>query len=448
MNPIDPFEDRLPAALTDLAQPLTSDYLPGLLVRTRRVRQRPAWTFPERWIPMTVITRRASPSTLGGLRVALGLAAALLLALILAAGMLLATGSAPPPLVISPHNGLIAYSLDGDIWLADADGGSPRVLVGGPTQDVGPWWSRDGSRLLFVRVVDGGEELRIVDGPGELKLLTPEPVVGMTWFDWSPDGSQVVISWDADGDGVASLGLLAADGGGRFTPLETGMPATSPSFHPDGSRILFRGVEDGVPGLYTVPVSGGEVSGPLTTSDTSTAVYAEYRGEHDLLDPAWSPDGTRISYLRLDPVPAAELDGNGWRLYVMNADGTEDRRLEVSPESDDEWLPSWSPDGTRIGLQVLDADVTQRKDLGRRANHVAIVSPDGSADSHLFGPIAYQTNPGDPNAVAFLWSPDSTTILAAESGQPSTLIDVTTGASTTLPWAATDGWSWQPLFDD
>src|SRR6188472_3643021 len=117
MTPIERFEDRLPAALADLAQPLSSDYLPDLLVRTRRERQRPAWTFPERWIPMTVITRRASPSTLGGLRVALGLGAALLLALIIAIGMLLATGSAPTSLVTAPRNGLIAYQLDGDIWV-------------------------------------------------------------------------------------------------------------------------------------------------------------------------------------------------------------------------------------------------------------------------------------------------------------------------------------------
>ena len=121
MNPNEPFEERLSSALADLVQPLSSDYLPDLVVRTRRVRQRPAWTFPERWFPMTVITRRASPSTLGGLRVALGLGAAILLALIIAIGMLLATGSSPTSQVTMPQNGLIAYELDGDIWVADPD---------------------------------------------------------------------------------------------------------------------------------------------------------------------------------------------------------------------------------------------------------------------------------------------------------------------------------------
>lgn len=444
MTPIEPFEDRLSGGLDELARPLSSDYLPDLLLRTRRVRQRPAWTFPERWLPMSVIARRAPGTSFHGLRVALGLGVALLLALIIAIGMLLASGSAPPAMVAGPQNGLIAYGADDDIWVADADGGSPRVLVGGPTVDAGPWWSRDGTRILFVRVVDGGEHLVSVDASGEdLRVLTSEPLAGMTWFDWSPDGTQIVISWDADGDGIRALGLVAADGGG-ITTLTTGMDSTSPTFHPDGSRILFRGVADGVPSLYTIPTSGDAVTGPIATSDTTTTVFAEYHGEHDLLGPAWSPDGRQISYLRLDPIPAADLDGNGWRLYVMNRDGTDDRRVEVSPESDDEWLPSWSPDGRHIGLQVLDADPTVRQS-GRRAAHVAIVSPDGTEQPSLLGPIAFLNNPGDPNATDFLWSPDSTRMLVSEAGQRTELRDVAALTATVLSWEATGGWSWQPV---
>lgn len=394
---------------------------------------------------MTVITRRAPSSSLHGLRVALGLGVALLLALIIAIGMLLATGSAPPPLVIAPQNGLIAYSFEDDIWVSDADGTSPRVLVGGETVDVGPWWSRDGTRLLFVRVVQGGEHLVSVDASGgDLRVLTADPLTVMTWFDWSPDGRSIVISWDADRDGSASLGLVAADGSG-VTPLETGMASSAPSFHPDGSRILFRGVSAaGVPGLYTIPASGGEVSGPFVTSDTTTSAYAQFRGEYDLLDPAWSPGGSRIAFVRLEDGLGADIDATPWRLHVVNADGTDPRRLEVSAESDDEWLPSWSPDGRHIALQVLDADPTLRRS-GRRAAHVAIVSPDGTEQPSLLGPIAFLNNPGNPNATDFLWSPDSTRMLVSEAGQRTELRDVAARTATVLSWEATGGWSWQPV---
>jgi Tol biopolymer transport system component len=203
-----------------------------------------------------------------------------------------------------------------------------------------------------------------------------------------------------------------------------------------------------VPGLYTIPSMGGEVSGPLATSDTTTSAYAQFRGAYDMLDPSWSPDGSRIAFVRLEDGAGADIDATPWRIHVMNADGTDPRRIEVSADSDDEYRPAWSPDGTRIGLQGLDADPTMRNELGRRAAQVAVVAPDGSEEPWLSEPIAYQSNPGNPNATDFLWSPDSTTMLISEAGRPSGLLDFATGLSTELSWEATGGWSWQPLFHD
>ncbi len=59
--------------------------------------------------------------------------------------------------------------------------------------------------------------------------------------------------------------------------------------------------------------------------------------------PAWSPDGDRIVF-------TSDRDGN-WELYVMNADGTRQRRLTHTPE-EDEGMPAWSPDGQRIAFVV------------------------------------------------------------------------------------------------
>jgi hypothetical protein len=51
-TPIDPIERRLPEALTDLASPRTPDYFIDILGQTARIRQRPAWVRPGRWISM------------------------------------------------------------------------------------------------------------------------------------------------------------------------------------------------------------------------------------------------------------------------------------------------------------------------------------------------------------------------------------------------------------
>jgi TolB protein len=84
----------------------------------------------------------------------------------------------------------------------------------------------------------------------------------------------------------------------------------------------------------------------------------------DVDGPAWSPDGKRIAFsARGDGQPGDDRD-----IYVMNADGSDVRRLTSLPGND--VGPSWAPDGTRIvfghrepnsddgGLSIVNADGT------------------------------------------------------------------------------------------
>ncbi len=64
---------------------------------------------------------------------------------------------------------------------------------------------------------------------------------------------------------------------------------------------------------------------------------APYNNEH----PAWSPDGKKIAF-------ASNRDGNN-EIYVMNADGSAQKRLTFAPGRDAH--PAWSPDGKRIAFQ-------------------------------------------------------------------------------------------------
>ena len=64
---------------------------------------------------------------------------------------------------------------------------------------------------------------------------------------------------------------------------------------------------------------------------------------------AWSPDGTRILFVR-DPDGGGHGFGNDdLEIYVMNADGTGVVRLTDNSVGD--WPAAWSPDGTRILFQ-------------------------------------------------------------------------------------------------
>ena len=58
---MDRLERRLPEVLTELSLPAMPDYVDSLLSRTERTPQRPGWTFPERWFPVSTITAAFAP---------------------------------------------------------------------------------------------------------------------------------------------------------------------------------------------------------------------------------------------------------------------------------------------------------------------------------------------------------------------------------------------------
>ena len=102
------FERHLPEILEDLYLGPSPMYRDEVLAAAVRPRQRPAWTFPGRWIPMDVATRVA-PSTRLPLR-QLGILA--LIAILVAVAVAVAVGSQQRhlPAPFGPaRNGLIPY---------------------------------------------------------------------------------------------------------------------------------------------------------------------------------------------------------------------------------------------------------------------------------------------------------------------------------------------------
>ena len=97
-------------------------------------------------------------------------------------------------------------------------------------------------------------------------------------------------------------------------------------------------------------------------------------------NPAWSPDGSMIAF-------DTDRDGD-WNIYVMNADGTNVRRVTSSRFRDR--APSWSPAGTSLvfqsnrngsldlySIEVNTGFVIQLTDIPDDATEPS-VSPDGS----------------------------------------------------------------------
>ena len=78
----------------------------------------------------------------------------------------------------------------------------------------------------------------------------------------------------------------------------------------------------------------------VMNSDGSEQTNITNTPEVNEVNPAWSPDGTRIAFVE------GYLGFN--RLVVANADGS--GRLVVTPEPSQQFGPTWSPSGTRLAF--------------------------------------------------------------------------------------------------
>lgn len=134
--------------------------------------------------------------------------------------------------------------------------------------------------------------------------------------------------------------------------------------------IAFVSTRDGDYAIYEMNADGA-AQHRLTDTDPDSSSPA---GLFFQVEPAWSPDGTKIAF--------SSRRGGGFDIYVMNAGGTETRRLTTTKEDDSH--PSWSPTGNRIAFT--------------RDNDIYLIASDGSSERRISDINAEESDPA--------WSPD------------------------------------------
>ncbi len=416
-------ERDLPAILGDLAIGPYPDYIDDVLVTTAHRRQRPAWTFPERWLPMDLATTPVRGPAFPWRQ--LGVLA--IIALLLAAALAVVVGSRPQlPEPFGPAaNGLVAIATDGDIFVADPLTGEATAIVTGPEIDRDPVWSPLGTHLAFRR---GGAGLLFVvgkDGSG-LVQVTPEPLGGLQSWSFSPDGRSIMAI--ARIDKRVSIIMATADGASppRVLAIDATVDDSAPTYRPpDGGEILFVGRETGQRnrGVYAVDAVTGNMRRIVAPS------------MDDIFAATWSPDGSRIAYGRFDP----QADGISTRTHVVSADGTGDFLVDDRSDAIADGVPMvWSNDGTRLVI-------TRVYDDGRTRS--AIVPVDGNGVGIEIECPAQEVS--NECAVDWTWAPDDGSLLGTVSVDNRTpqqlLADPLTGAIRPAPWTATSAPAWQRL---
>jgi TolB protein len=151
----------------------------------------------------------------------------------------------------------------------------PRVSPDG--RDVAFWTLEpSGAMNVWVQALDGSTDRRRVTSSEE----------SINFPSWSPDGKWLAV--EVKRGETTSVGIVSKDGGPVELLTEALGQSWPHSWSPDGERIAYAGLRDGVWNLFELS-RRTKVSRQLTRF-TSASGYVRY--------PAWSPNGNRIIFER------------------------------------------------------------------------------------------------------------------------------------------------------
>ena len=178
-----------------------------------------------------------------------------------------------------------------DIYIVGADGGEPRKLTDSPEWETEPA-AASGERVVFVRGRGSEARLWMRDSAGLERRLT-NGRAAERWPSFSPDGRHVayVVVTETGRRLVTRDVNLAPNARGADTTVSTMSGAEHPAWSPDGSRLSFT-VAGARAAVYVAPTDGRYAN-----------LIATKRAES-----AWSPDGRRIA---LAEIPDNEVGYNG-----------------------------------------------------------------------------------------------------------------------------------------
>jgi Tol biopolymer transport system component len=223
-----------------------------------------------------------------------------------------------------------------EIYVMNADGSEPKRLTNSPDSDLDPSWSPDGKKIAFtsstfvyrdiyVMNADGSEQKRLTNSPGS--DLDPS---------WSPDGKK--IAFYSGSARKQDIYVMNADGSEQKNLTNSPAMDENPSWSPDGTKIAFVSTGDLYNDIHVMNVDGSEQKKLTNNSVFNDDLSCRYE------DPSWSPDGKKITFTSST---FASRD-----IYVMNADGSEQKKLRNSP--DFEINPCWSPFLSEESKEVQD----------------------------------------------------------------------------------------------
>ncbi len=268
-----------------------------------------------------------------------------------------------------------------DIWSMNADGtGQTRLtsLAHKATDTEGPLRfgeasiSPDGTKIAFTRLYSEGNPptgysaIYTMDLNGmNMNLLSIKDKSKDSSPTWSPDGRKILFISTRDGD--SEVYTMNANGSDQVRLTHMPGAENYPNYSPDGTKIIFS-YWNGTKSMLCIMQADGK-------NRIETGIEG--------FNPKWCPNGSKITFVR----GPSSLDCH---IFIMNSDYSGVTQLTSSPGA--ELYYDWSPDGSKIVYVHYPKDKNNNPVTEDSVSGIYTMNPNGSQKTRI------ATTPDTPGA--------------------------------------------------